>query len=56
MSFANVSENPNPVIQKHRMQRPLIEARFYETYYFANMIRNILSDQFGYIRNQRFLR
>jgi hypothetical protein len=28
----------------------LFEARFYETYYFANAVRNILYDQFGYLR------
>jgi len=29
----------------------VIEARFYETYYFCNVIRNILHDRFSYIRN-----
>lgn len=32
------------------MQRPLTEIRFYQTYYFANAIRNILHDQFGFLR------
>ena len=27
------------------------EAKFYETYYFCNIIRNILHDQFSFIRN-----
>jgi hypothetical protein len=27
------------------------EARFYETYYFANVVRNVLSDQFAYLRH-----
>jgi len=27
------------------------EARFYETYYFCNVIRNILHDQFSFLRN-----
>lgn len=27
------------------------EARFYETYYFANVIRNVLSDRFAYLRH-----
>lgn len=29
----------------------MIQARFYETYYFCNIIRNVLHDQFTYIRN-----
>lgn len=29
----------------------MIEARFYETYYFCNIVRNVLHDQFSYIRN-----
>jgi hypothetical protein len=29
----------------------MLEARFYETYYFCNIIRNILHDQFEFIRN-----
>lgn len=33
------------------MQRPLSEIRFYQTYYFANIIRNILHDQFAYLRS-----
>jgi len=33
------------------MKRPLIKAHFYETYYFAFCIRNILHDQFAYIRH-----
>jgi hypothetical protein len=32
------------------MQRQLSEIRFYQTYYFANAIRNILHDQFSYLR------
>lgn len=32
------------------MQRPLSEIRFYQTYYFANAIRNILHNQFEYLR------
>lgn len=32
------------------MRRPFIEVKCYETYYFANMVRNILHDQFAYIR------
>ena len=31
--------------------RPILQARFYETYYFANVARNILYDQFPYLRN-----
>ena len=31
--------------------RQYIEIRCFETYYFANAIRNILHDQFAYIRN-----
>lgn len=33
------------------MKRPFIRAEFYETYYFATCARNILYDQFAYIRN-----
>lgn len=33
------------------MKRPFIRAEFYETYYFATCIRNILHDQFAYIRH-----
>lgn len=33
------------------MQRALFEGRFYQTYYFANAITNILRDQFEYIRD-----
>ncbi len=33
------------------MERPKIEIRFYETYYLANIVRNILHDQFAFIRN-----
>lgn len=33
------------------MERYIFEARFYETYYFAFAIRNILNDQFAYIRH-----
>ena len=33
------------------MKRPIFEGHFYETYYFANIIRNILHDQFAYLRN-----
>lgn len=29
----------------------MIEARFYETYYFCNVVRNVLHDQFSYLRN-----
>lgn len=29
----------------------MLEARFYETYYFCNVVRNVLHDQFSYIRN-----
>lgn len=29
----------------------MIQARFYETYYFCNIIRNVLYDQFSYVRN-----
>lgn len=32
------------------MKRPFIRLEFYETYYFALCIRNILHDQFAYIR------
>lgn len=32
------------------MKRPMFEARFYETYYFANAVRNVLSNQFEYLR------
>jgi hypothetical protein len=33
------------------MKRAFIQAQFYETYYFATRIRNILHDQFAYIRH-----
>lgn len=33
------------------MERYIFEARFYETYYFAFAVRNILNDQFAYIRH-----
>lgn len=33
------------------MKKSLLNARFYETYYFANVVRNILHDQFSFIRN-----
>lgn len=33
------------------MQRALFEGKFYQTYYFANAITNILRDQFGYLRD-----
>lgn len=33
------------------MERPKIEIRFYETYYLANIVRNILHDQFSFIRS-----
>lgn len=33
------------------MKRPIIDARFYETYHFAFAIKNILEDQFEYIRS-----
>lgn len=29
----------------------ILEAKFYETYYFCNCVRNILHDQFSYVRN-----
>lgn len=29
----------------------MLEARFYETYYFCNVVRKVLHDQFSYIRN-----
>ncbi len=29
----------------------MLEARFYETYYFCNIIRNVLSDQMSFMRN-----
>jgi hypothetical protein len=32
------------------MSRPIVQFRSYETYYFANAVRNILADQFAYIR------
>ena len=32
------------------MRNSDIEFRCYETYYYANAVRNILSDQFAYIR------
>lgn len=32
------------------MERHIFEIRFYETYYFAFAVRNILNDQFAYIR------
>jgi hypothetical protein len=32
------------------MRSPEIEVRFYETYYFANVVRNILSDRFAFLR------
>lgn len=31
------------------MQRPLLEVKFYETYHFANVIRNILSSRVDYL-------
>ena len=31
------------------MQRATFEGHFYETYYFANMVRNVLHDQFVYL-------
>jgi hypothetical protein len=33
------------------MQRPFLEAKFYETYHFANVIRNVLSSRFDYLRS-----
>ncbi|QDV68014.1 HNH endonuclease [Rosistilla carotiformis] len=33
------------------VDRQYIEAKYFETYYFANVIRNILHDQSAYIRN-----
>ena len=33
------------------MKRAFIQAQFYKTYYFATCIRNILHDQFAYIRH-----
>ncbi len=32
------------------MKRSFIEITFYETYYFANVVKNILEDRFSYIR------
>lgn len=32
------------------MNKLLFDARFYETYYFANVVRNVLHDQISYIR------
>lgn len=32
-------------------ERPFIELTFYETYYFANIIKNVLEDRFAYLRN-----
>jgi hypothetical protein len=32
------------------MQKALFEGRFYQTYYFANVVSDILRDQFSYIR------
>lgn len=32
------------------MQRQPFEGRFYETYYFANVVRNVLHDQISYLR------
>lgn len=37
--------------RKVRMRSPQLELRFYETYYFANAIRNILADPSAYLRN-----
>jgi hypothetical protein len=37
-------------IRLPRMKRSMFEARFYETYYYASAIRNILNHQFDYIR------
>ncbi len=33
------------------MDRPIIEAKFFETYYFANAVRNILHNQFDHLRD-----
>ena len=33
------------------LERPLIELTFYETYYFANVIKNVLEDRFAFLRN-----
>jgi hypothetical protein len=33
------------------MKQHLFEGRFYETYYFSNVVRNVLHDQFSYLRN-----
>lgn len=33
------------------MERPFIEAKFYETYYFSNVVRNVLHIQDEYMRN-----
>jgi hypothetical protein len=33
------------------MKRPFIRAEYYETYYFATCIRNILHDQFAFVRH-----
>ncbi len=32
------------------MERPLFEAGYYETYYFANIVRNVIHDRFSYLR------
>lgn len=33
------------------LERPFIDAKYYETYYFANIIRNILHEPLDYVRN-----
>jgi len=33
------------------MDRSILRARYYETYYFCNIITNVLRDQFSYLRN-----
>lgn len=32
------------------VKRPLIELTYYDTYYFANFVKDILEDQFSYLR------
>lgn len=32
-------------------RRSFIELTYYETYYFANVVKNVLEDQFSYLRN-----
>lgn len=32
------------------MKTPFVELVFYETYYFANIVKTLLEDQFAYLR------